>query len=356
MSFELHTEHELLELDDMAGAWSDSNRKQPDNGEAEPLIRNIADLKPMESFGDSEIRWLVDDFVAESTISVITSAPGDGKTTLTAELGYRVSRGEPFAGRLTSKRPVLILDRENSRTGLMAVFERLGIHEHEDFHVWGGWHPEDAPAPDAGLILDWILGCNPKPLIIPDSLVAFSGASENDATETRAFFHRCRKLASLGATVIFPHHIGKSETAKQYRGSSDIPAAIDLGILLSNHSDTPGRLDRLILTPFKDRLGHFRQTVFRYTATGFVEEHFASESNTEKLIRLLKANPGITKSGFRDLAREESLGRNRAEAFLESYARKGNLRVEDGPRKARLFSWIEAQHEAQNEAQNHGLF
>lgn len=344
MPFELHTENELPDLDSIAGEWCTGAGRSQEDDVREPTIRDIADLKPMEAFGDSETHFVVDGFVAEGTINVITSDPGEGKTSLNSEMAYRVSRGEPFAGRPTSKRPALILDRENPRTGMLAMFARLGICEHADFHVWGGWQPEDPPAPDASVIVSWIFKCDPKPLIVVDSLVAFSGASENDATETRAFFHRLRKLAAMGATIILPHHTGKSETAKNYRGSSDLPAAIDLGILLKNNSQTPGRLERLTLTPFKDRLGHFQRTVFQYTREGFVEEvHVSGESNTAKLIRLLVAHPGIQKTAFLEFAKAETLGRNRAEAFLESFTRKGSIRAEDGPRNARSYYWTEGE-------------
>ena len=156
----------------------------------------------MEAFGDAAIHWVVVGVFAEETIHVVTSNPGDGKSTLAAEIAYRVSRGEPFAGRATSKRPALILNQENPRTGTVAVFFRLGIQEHADFHVCGPWQREGPPPPDAGLILSWILKRDLKPFIVIDSVVAFNPASENDATETRAFFHRPRKPAGMRATLV----------------------------------------------------------------------------------------------------------------------------------------------------------
>ncbi|MEN6534995.1 MAG: AAA family ATPase [Bryobacteraceae bacterium] len=346
MSFEIRAEDELAHLDDMAGEWNGGNGEADNNGGPAPVIRDIADLKPMESFGDVEIHWVVDGLFAEGTIIVITGKPGDGKTTLAADIAYRVSRGEPFAGRPTSKRPALILDRENPRTGMLAMFKRLGIREHPDFHVWGSWQPDDPPAPDGDVMLLWIGKCDPKPLLIVESMVAFSEGSENDATEMRAFFRRLRKLTSMGATVVLQHHPGKSNSANKYRGSSDLLAAIDLGILLANSSSTSGRLDRLTLTPFKDRLGHFRPTVFRYTPAGFVEEGCGtSQSNEPKLIELLRTNPGIQKTAFVNLAKAQGLGRNRAEAFLESLVINGSIRVEDGPRNAQLYYWIAEQND-----------
>lgn len=349
MCFEIRTEDELAHLDDMAGEWIGGNGEADDNGGPAPVIRDIADLKPMESFGDVQIRWVVDGLFAEGAIIVITGKPGDGKTTLAADIAYRVSRGEPFSGRPTSKRPALILDRENPRTGMIAMFKRLGIREHPDFHVWGSWQPEDPPVPDGDVIRSWIDKCDPKPLLVVESMVAFSEGSENDATEMRAFFRRVRKLTSMGATVVLQHHPGKSNSANKYRGSSDLPAAIDLGIYLENSSSTPGRLERLRLTPFKDRLGHFRPTVFRYTPAGFVEEGCGtSESNNAKLIQLLRTSPGIQKTVFVNLARAQGLGRNAAESFLETFKGKGSIRIDVGKRNAQLCFWIDEQNDGRS--------
>src|ERR1700674_2829623 len=153
---------------------------------AEPslVIRSIEDLKPMSAFGGSEVVMVVDGMLAEGRIALVTGEPGDGKTTLVSDIIYRVSRGALFAGRPTSQRPVLVLDKENPRTSLLAMYERLGISEHEEYRVWGDWQPDEPPAPDSPVILDWISRCHRKPLILVDSLIAFGGGDENNAAET----------------------------------------------------------------------------------------------------------------------------------------------------------------------------
>ena len=338
MPFNIQTE---ADFDPMFGSSMLPGDNDADRPDHEPAIRSIEDLKPMTSFGDSEISWVVDGFLAEGTITLLTSEPGEGKTTIAAEIGYRISRGEPFAGRATSLRPVLILDRENPRQGLLATFERLRIEEHAGFRVWGGWQAEDAPAPDSGIVATWALLQNPKPLIIMDSLVAFfDGGDENDAGAARAFLHRQRKLASLGVTFLDIHHIGKSETAKFYRGSSDLKAAIDLGIKIENHSDTPGRLDRLECKAFKDRLGVFQEATFQFAEGGFQDHmHGRGLSTTDRLTDLLKANPGVNKSTFREMAKNQGLRRNRAETFLDSFSRHGSIQTTTGPKGSTLYTW-----------------
>ncbi len=329
--------HEPPEVDDLLDEWrADDGGQQADRP---GVIHGYSDIKPMSTFGEAEVNCVIDGLLIEGTLNLITSESGDGKTTLVSEMAYRVSMGQPFAGRPTSKRPVLVLDRENPRAAMLAMFGRLAISEHDDFRVWGGWQPEDPPSPDASLILCWIAACDPRPLIILDSLVAFHPGAENDATETRAFLHRLRKLASLGGTVVVLHHVGKSESSRNYRGSSDIPAAIDLGLRISNHSEVSGRLGRLEVKAFKDRFGLFTQTEFTYVDGGFYEVHAAHETNTDRLIELLKRNPGTQKTAFSDLAKAAGLGRNRAKNFLESFARRGAIHVETGAHNARFFTW-----------------
>src|SRR5205823_4928429 len=148
--------------------------------------------------------------------------------------------------------PVLFLDRENPVSVIIDRLNRLGLDDYPRLRFWGGWLPNEAPLPDSPAVIEWVKSCNPRPLLVVDSLIAFHGGDENDAGETRRFMHRCRRIADLGATVVIIHHDGKSERAKDFRGSSDFKAAIDLGFHVANFGD--GCLDRLVLRPFKARI------------------------------------------------------------------------------------------------------
>ena len=76
-----------------------------------------------------------------------------------------------------------------------------------------------------------------RPLIIFDSLVGFHPGSEQDASETRRHMQSYIALAAAGAGVLVLHHTGKAQTAKQYRGSSDIKASVDLAYILESLSE-----------------------------------------------------------------------------------------------------------------------
>ena len=168
----------------------------------EPAIRSIESIPSVLECARAEVSWLVAGLIAEGTANVLTSEPGAGKTTFALALGHCVARGVPFAGMTTAKRPVLVLDRENSAPFIVDVLTRIGATDGAELRIWGGWLPEQASDPGSGIVTTWVLGCDPKPLIVVDSLVAFHGGDENDASETRSYLQRCRRLADMGCLSV----------------------------------------------------------------------------------------------------------------------------------------------------------
>jgi hypothetical protein len=108
---------------------------------------------------------------------------------------------------------------------------------------------------------------------------------------TRNYLRPVRGLANDGAAVILIHHNGKSETSKQYRGSSAILGEIDAGLLISNKSDRPG-LGVLEVKPFKARVLGQGISKFRYMhRRGFEADYGAgapTSSHEEQLTELLR--------------------------------------------------------------------
>ena len=110
---------------------------------------------------------------------------------------------------------------------------RLSLTDSPLLRWYGGWYGE-IPSPASREVLEWVRSCDPKPLIIIDSLIAFLGGDENDASVMRGFMNGVRQLTDLGATVITIHHDGKSTTAKTFRGSSDFKSAVDQAFHVTN--------------------------------------------------------------------------------------------------------------------------
>lgn len=172
-----------------------------------------------------------------------------------------------------------------------------------------------------------MVGCQPAPLLIVDSLLAFfTGPDENDVAAIRSFFNELRRLSNIGASVLALHNSGKSENSKDYRGSSDILASVDCGFHCSNVSSDPGRLQKLFLRPYKARV-LVRHLNFKFEAAhGFEAYSPDTTKNTEQqhievLTDLLRANPGIKRSDFEALAAAEDI-RGRVRGTLSIAAKR----------------------------------
>jgi hypothetical protein len=307
----------------------------------EPAIREIESIPSVLACACAEVSWLIQGLMADGTVNVLTSEPGAGKTTVALVLGNAVARGEAFAGMTTARRPVLVLDRENSAPFICDVLKRLHTTDGNGLWIWGGWLPEQAPDPGSGIVMTWALACNPKPLVIVDSLIAFHSGDENDAGETRAYLTQCRRLADLGATVLLLHHSGKGESSSDYRGSSDIKAAADACFKLANIGPT-NCIERLRLKPFKSRFLIESEVLLHYSDGVFTRESGGGSqraTDAELLQELLTKNPGIIGREVERLAAERGVSRSYARTWLANRLRDGAVHGARGVNNARFYTW-----------------
>jgi len=173
--------------------------------------------------------------------------------------------------------------------------------------------------------------------------VAFHPGSEQDATETRRFLDRFRRLGNLGATVLVIHHTGKAETAKIYRGSSDIKAAVDLAFVFGRLSGGADHgLGRLRLRQFKNRLAEETTVVVEWTGNGFSicsdPQTLAQGTDRNVIEEILKQNPGANQRELIELARERGVTYHRARSALDTGTREGWLDVSTGNRGQKIYS------------------
>ncbi|HWE52462.1 MAG TPA: AAA family ATPase [Bryobacteraceae bacterium] len=308
---------------------------------SEPRIYSVSDIESVRKYAAQKIEFLVSSLIAERTVTLITGDSGSGKSTIVTAIGSAVERGAVFAGLETQRRPVLFLDRENPLPIVVERLDRLGISDSQNFKIWGGWVPEESPAPWAPIVIEWVEACEAKPLIIVDSLVAFLQGEENSATEVRAYMQGFRKLADMGATVIILHHSGKADSAREYRGSSDIKASIDIGYHLANSGST-SELGTLRLRAFKARFSVNPEAVFHYETGRFrMDARAPFVSAGDSLVTLLRNNPFVSKDAFEDLAKKEGISRTRARDFLSSGHLNGTVLISTGERGAKFVSWAQ---------------
>ena len=100
-----------------------------------------------------------------------------------------------------------------------------------------------------------------------------------------------RTLAKLGATVVILHHTGKAPTSKEYRGSSDIKAAVDTAYLLERGGENTPEIRRLLLKCFKGRLAPAQNFTMEFRrGLGFVPAD-SSKTVSEIIEDVLREHP-----------------------------------------------------------------
>lgn len=349
MRFDVQSESDLPQVEERA--QTKPNGKTPDDPQTDRKQENgkasdpgkahmrVEDVMPFASYQHKTPAWIVDGLIPAGAVILMWGATGSGKSTFWHALAQAVADGEPFVGRETRQRDVLILDRENSEISLQLEFERIGFKDGPRLKYWGTWCKDPAPALGSAVVLEWVKA-HPDCLVIVDSYVAFyGGESENDAVQTRRFIGEGRTIANAGGTVVYLHHPGKDHE-KGPRGSSDIGPAIDTAFSFSNY-DTSGQslLDRItIKTSIKTRFTPLDLNV-RYVAGNFVVDQAArSKTVTERLAELLRDHPGVSGQEFETLSHNAGLGRNRGRDFLKAGVKNGTVRCEKvGIRKSHFL-------------------
>jgi hypothetical protein len=164
--------------------------------------------------------------------------------------------------------------------------------------------------------------------------VCFHEGDEKDATETRRHMSLYRALAAAGATVIVLHHTGKSEGAKEYRGSSDIKAAADIGFLLerADGSVAGSELAGMRLMPFKSRLIAVNPIRFDYADGAFLPTEGPVKSADELIHDGLRLNPGCTQKELFAWAGQRGISWRKVKDVLEQMVLDGRVIVRRGPK------------------------
>lgn len=299
-----------------------------------PCITDLSQIPSVFSF-ESEIDWTVDGMIASGSITLICAESGTGKTWLGYYIAGCVAGGAPVIGIPVAARPVLYLDGENPHYVVKQRLLDLGIADTPNLRVWGGWISSPPVGPKHPLVIEFAR--KHKGVIIYDSLIEFHPGSEQSSTETRAFMRFFRRLAHLGATVIILHHTGKAETSKQYRGSSDIKAAVDTAYLLTRNSQDPSELGELSMNCFKARLAPGRNFGMKFQKRqGFIscDAQNPAQTVTEIISAILEQNPNSNQSEIVQRGQFAGCSKN----HIESCLRHGDWVRAKGPKNSTLYS------------------
>jgi len=303
-------------------------------------ITDIAQLPSIWTM-EAKVEWLIDGIIPVGSVNLITSESGTGKTWLAYAIAGAVARGESFAGQKVQQRPVLYLDGENPLCIAKQRLSDLGIPETPNLSVWGGWVDEAPHGPNSTLLRDYAR--QHKPLLIWDSLVQFHDGDEQSASETRKFMDHFRQLANLGATVIILHHTGKTSTSQDYRGSSDIKAAVDMAYHLEPELSVNEGIHLLTLRNFKGRFAPGKSFGLEFVkGKGFIACEMPDTKTAvdpmQIIIEIVRDRPGSNQSQIVKMAQAAGIGKHHAEECLKAPA----FHRERGTRNETLYSLAEA--------------
>jgi hypothetical protein len=310
----------------------------------------ISELPDVRKLAAQEVEFLVPGLLVKGTITLFSGPPASGKTTLALWMANAVARGSEILGGTCGKHPVLYMTREMPLGFAADIARRFKIDNGPDSNLlmWGPWNTQSPPAPAATSILEWVSRCESPPVLVLDPFVAFlpEGCSENDAVEVRQFFEQGRTLLRKGAVgVVILHHTGKSDTSQNYRGSSDIEAAVDAAYKVTNSGDCI--LDRLVLKLFKPRfIEQRKELVLRYSESNGLASFTSDEgpaavrqSATQQLTSLLADNPGLTVKEFENAAMAKGLTQASARRFLDIGVEAGKIMRVRGTHN-RMFHYL----------------
>lgn len=301
-----------------------------------PLITDLTQIPSVWTL-ESNIEWCAQDMIARGSVTLICAESGTGKTWFAYYIAGCVAHGVSILDRAVRRSKVLYLDGENPLYVVKQRLFDLGIAETPDLMIWGGWNMSPPPGPQSEVVRGFAR--QHKALIIYDSLIEFHPGSEQSSTETRAYMRQFRALANLGATVVVLHNAGKAETAKLYRGSSDIKAAVDTAYLLRGADDQLEKLGKLHMSCFKGRLSPGQSFAMEFRQKqGFVpcERGDRTKTVTEIISEILEAKPGSNQMQIVTLARQQGCSKRQAEEALKN----GRWGRKAGPRNSILYSLL----------------
>jgi hypothetical protein len=301
-------------------------------------ITNIAQLPSIWTL-TANVEWLIDGIIPLGSVNLLTAESGTGKTWVAQAMAGAVAHDGFFIGRKAQHRPVLYLDGENPLAIVQRNLCELGVEPTDHMRFWGGWNSEQPSSPDDERVVRFAQSRGG--LIILDSLVEFNAGDEQSSTETRVFMKKLRRLANLGATVLILHNAGKTKNSKQYRGSSDIKAAVDTAYFVEGEPRA-GKIHRLTLENFKSRFAPGQNFAMEFqVGRGFLPlgtpKNINPPSADAVVETIVRQNPRLNGTEIKKLAKKHGISKHKVDECLD----RGPYERCPGKGNATLYTIVE---------------
>ena len=202
----------------------------------------VLDVATMIASQPPAVPWMVDGLAVRGDVTILTGDPGAGKSLLALTLSGAVARGESIAGLACTEGSVVYLDAENGGREIhrrlhslrvpltgVTVIEADGVNLREDSDLEQ---------------LEAVIATFGPTMLVLDSLTAlWPGANERRTEDVAPVLYGLKRLAEHhGVAIVVLHH--RPKDGGEYRGTTAIAAAAQLGFTLSKAKGDPDRTRR----------------------------------------------------------------------------------------------------------------
>lgn len=324
-----------------------------------PLPNIKWSFDPFDTIDIPEQTWTVDNLLPTSTITLLYSDPGIGKTYIGQNLLLSIASGRPWLGRSVTQSPVLWIDGDMGHYGALRRMRQslLGFQPDYDtnrqdylnnIHILTAesWARAEYPQPNLcdnnslQPIQNYIIEYDIK-FCAFDTLRAFTpGMDENSSKEVTDIFRNLKSIRDVtGCSFLLLHHANKGGTGnKSYRGSTSFSGDLDTVLALAEKDKSKDDGERILET-VKARYSDKQKIDFIMTFTGQEKNNTAVtfqlssiSEQEEKVSRLeslrnqikdaIKANPNISQ---KELLEKLNIKRNTPRESEFEEAIKGHV-------------------------------
>jgi KaiC/GvpD/RAD55 family RecA-like ATPase len=202
----------------------------------------VLDVAKMVSEQPPEVPWQIHGLVVRGDVTILTGDPGAGKSLLALTLAAAVARGELIAGLECERGSVVYLDAENGGREIHRRIRSLGVPDVDVTVVEADGVNLRDEVDFAGL--ESVVAQFEPSMLVLDSLTAlWPGANERKTEDVAPTLYELKRLAERhGTAILVLHH--RPKDGGEYRGTTAIAAAAQLGFTLAKAKDDPDRTRR----------------------------------------------------------------------------------------------------------------
>jgi len=191
----------------------------------------------------SPTKWIIKEWLAAHCVAMIFGPSGAGKSFIALDMACSIAAGIPWQGIKTKPGVVVYLAGEGNygiRKRIASWAIEHNTKQLDNLLISNRPIDLDSPRAAAEVIkLVRSITQDPISLLVVDTVNNHMSGDENAAKDVRAMVNSCSTASSaLGATTVFIHHTGVSETAQgRERGSSAWRGGLDFSIYVSRTTD-----------------------------------------------------------------------------------------------------------------------